>query len=161
MSHKVYPDYAKSFKKEFLFLRGIDKEFGHFLKCVFFYDAMTGSFSRKRKSIDRLNKIINKYKRGLDSGVLKDLSKKGMGREVYYNIDYLEEAISVLLERYLIIDDGGNCVVDRERYEDNLDIDYPGLSYMMKTLEHYHEVIKYEKIYEIPEYDKKKFSCCF
>lgn len=151
MSSKVYPDYANDFKKEFLFLRGINTEFAYFHKCVFFYEAMTRSFSRKIKSIARLNKIINQYKKGLDSGDIRDLSNQEMGREVFDNIEILEDGINNLLDRYVVLDEYdevNGCYFDVDKYEENVDIDFQGLRKMRETLEYYHEVIKYkEKIY--------------
>ena len=148
------PDYAKYFKNEFLFLRGIDKEFKYFHECVYFYDAVTGSFARKSKSIDRLNNIINKYKKGLEFGEIKDLSKQEIGNEVFYNIEYLEEMISELLERYLDFDLEGNAKLNKKKYEDNVKRDYPGLKKMIDTLSYYYEVIKYKKFYKNNVYDE-------
>ena len=110
MKHNVSQGYSrlcKVFQKEYLFLRGIDKEFKYFHKCRYYYDAIIGSFAKKSESIDRLNKIINKYKRGLDFGVIKDLSEQEIGSKVFSNIEWLEEAISDLLDRYLDINPEG------------------------------------------------------
>ena len=77
------PDYAKDYKNEYLFLFGIDKEFSYFHKEIYYNDAKLGSFAKRIKCIDRLNRIINYYKKCLDSGVLKDLSEEELGIEVF------------------------------------------------------------------------------
>ena len=52
MSRKVIPDYAKNYKNEFLFIRGIDKCFEYFLKKL--NRATTGVFQNHRLEKIRL-----------------------------------------------------------------------------------------------------------
>lgn len=51
------PDYAKDYKNEYLFLRGIDKEFEYFLDNFSFYDK--GLFNDIK--VDRIIKFLDKY----------------------------------------------------------------------------------------------------
>ena len=61
MSRKVIPDYAKDYKNEYLFIRGIDKQFKYFLDNI--EKADQGVFQNNRveiieKNINRLEKAI-------------------------------------------------------------------------------------------------------
>ena len=55
MNCKAIPDYAKSFKKEYIFLLGIDEGFSYVHKYIVLNDIENGIFGRK-KQMDR--KII-------------------------------------------------------------------------------------------------------
>ena len=48
------PDYAKNFRNEYLFIRGIDKKFKHLLENI--NDATRGLFQNHR--VDRIKKYI-------------------------------------------------------------------------------------------------------
>ena len=55
MSHsKVIPEYAKDFKKEWLVIRGINKEFKYFVDNI--DDSTRGLFQNPR--VDRIKKYI-------------------------------------------------------------------------------------------------------
>ena len=61
MSRKVIPDYAKDYKNEYLFIRGIDKQCKYFLDNI--EKADQGVFQNNRveiieKNINRLEKAI-------------------------------------------------------------------------------------------------------
>ena len=62
----------------------------------------------------------------------------------------MEETISDLLEPYLDINPDGYSELNKQKYENNVDKDYPGLRKMVDTLSNYYEVIKYKKNYDVP-----------
>ena len=51
--------------------------------------------------------------------------------------------ISEYLDRYLDINPVGISKITKEKYEKNVDKDFPGLRKLIDTLSYYNEVIKY------------------
>ena len=70
MSRKVIPDYAKDYKNEYLFIRGIDKQFKHFLDNI--EKADQGVFQNNRVEI--IEKNINRLEKAIKMGYFKDNS---------------------------------------------------------------------------------------
>ena len=103
MNCKAIPDYAKSFKKECIFLLGIDESFSYLKKDLNFYDVERGSLKKRSGWIDKISIQIKKYKEGIDSGILKDLSEEEINFEVFKNIEDIEMTISEYLDLYLDI----------------------------------------------------------
>ena len=107
MSCKAIPDYAKSFKKEYIFLLGIDESFSYLNKDLYFNDVENGSLKKRSGWINKINIQIKKYKEGIDSGILKDLSGEELNFEVFLNIEHIEMIISEYLDCYLDINPVG------------------------------------------------------
>ena len=59
--------------------------------------------------------------------------------------------ISEYLDRYLDINPVGNSKINKKKYENNVDKDYPGLRKLIDTLSYYNEVIKYKRTYIFSE----------
>ena len=75
------PDYARDFRNEYLFIRGIDKEFKYFLENI--NDASSGLFQNHR--VDRIKKYIKKFELAQKLGYLNCISDKEFDkRDVYY-----------------------------------------------------------------------------
>ena len=70
MSRKVIPDYAKDYKNEYLFIRGIDKQFKYFLDKI--EKADQGVFQNNRVEI--IEKNINRLEKAIKMGYFKDNS---------------------------------------------------------------------------------------
>ena len=70
MSPKVIPDYAKDYKNEYLFIRGIDKQFKYFLDNI--EKADQGVFQNNRVEI--IEKNINRLEKAIKMGYFKDNS---------------------------------------------------------------------------------------
>ena len=70
MSRKVIPDYAKDYKNEYLFIRGIDKQFKYFLDNI--EKADQGVFQNNRVEI--MEKNINRLEKAIKMGYFKDNS---------------------------------------------------------------------------------------
>ena len=64
------PEYAREYKKEYLFIRGINKEFKYFVDNI--DDATRGLFEYHR--VDRIKYFIKRFLRGQERGKLKDKS---------------------------------------------------------------------------------------
>ena len=70
MSRRVIPDYAKDYKNEYLFIRGIDKQFKYFLDNI--EKADQGVFQNNRVEI--IEKNINRLEKAIKMGYFKDNS---------------------------------------------------------------------------------------
>ena len=88
------PDYAKDYKNEFLFVRGIDKCFACFLNNI--NKATSGVFQNHR--VDKINKLIGRFEKAKQLNYLNDISDK--------EIDEIDVNCSILLlERLLDLSD--------------------------------------------------------
>ena len=64
------PEYTRDYKKEYLFIRVINKEFQYFVDNI--DDAARGLFENKK--IDRIKYFIKRFLKGQERGKLKDTS---------------------------------------------------------------------------------------
>ena len=62
--------------------------------------------------------------------------------------------INEYLDRYLDINPVGYSKMNKQKYENNVDKDYPGLRKLIDTLDYYYETINYKKTYIFPETEK-------
>ena len=154
-----FPDYVKPFLKQYICLLGINQDFGYLNKELYFEDVEKGSLKKREKFIDRLYNYIKKYGEAVKSGFFKDLSEEELPSDVFLNIEHIEMSLEEFLENYLVPcteDDDqyeyDDCIykLDKQKYENNVDKDYPGLRKLIDTLKLYNETIKYEKIYNLP-----------
>ena len=76
------PEYARDYKKEYLFIRGLNKEFKYFYNHL--DEINDGLFKSKR--CDRLCNLIKRFLRGQEKGKLKDISKFVIYED---DVDYL------------------------------------------------------------------------
>ena len=70
MYSKVIPDYARDFKNEYLFIKGINYEFKYFVDNI--NEASRGLFENHR--VDRIKKFIKKFVLAQKLGYLNDVS---------------------------------------------------------------------------------------
>ena len=126
---------------------------------MYFGDVQKGSLKKREKFIDRLYNYIKKYGEAVKSGFFKDLSEEELPHDVFLNIEHIEMPLEEFLERYLepcTEDDDeyeyDDCIykLNKQKYENNVDKDYPGLRKLIDTLKLYNETIKYERIYNFP-----------
>ena len=69
-STNIIPEYVRDFKKEYLFIRGINKEIKYFVDNI--NDATTGLFENDR--VDRIKYFIKRFLKGQERGKLQDTS---------------------------------------------------------------------------------------
>ena len=65
------PEYAREYKKEYLYIRGINKEFKYFVDNL--DDATRGLFESHK--VDRIKYFIKRFLRGQERGKLRDISE--------------------------------------------------------------------------------------
>ena len=63
-------EYARDYKKEYLLIRGINKEFKYFVDNI--NDATRGLFENHR--VERIKYFIKRFLKGQERGKLKDIS---------------------------------------------------------------------------------------
>ena len=85
------PEYARDFKNEYLFIRGINKEFQYFVDNL--DDLNHGLFENHR--VDRIKYFIKRFLKGQERGKLKDISNLMLPKydfifieDFYFNIYY-------------------------------------------------------------------------
>ena len=90
-SNNKIPPYAREYKKEYLFIRGINKEFKYFYKHL---DEINDSLFKSKRS-DSLCYLIKRFLRGQEKGKLKDISDLMLPKydycyiqDFYLNIKY-------------------------------------------------------------------------
>ena len=57
---KAIPSYVKSFKRQYICLLGINQDFGHLHKDLYYTDVAKGSLKKREVFIDRLYNYIKK-----------------------------------------------------------------------------------------------------
>ena len=119
------PDYAKDYKNEYLFIRGINKTCGDFVKNLDDKEIF------KSSKADKLMLYINKLYKAEELGYLNDISK----------IKFLEEDIKYIDSLELQLDDYRDLYCgeysyefDEEKYNNNIENDYPGFKSFLNVL---------------------------
>ena len=97
------PEYAKNYKKEYLFIIGINKEFKYFVDNI--DNANKGLFESHR--VDRIKYFIKRFLRGQEKGKLKDISNFEIDEddvdnliEIKKNFDNFDQYIGFILSCY-------------------------------------------------------------
>ena len=89
------PEYAREYKKEYLFIRGINKEFKYFVDNI--DEANTGLFENHR--VDSIKYLIKRFLRGQERGKLKDISNLMLPKYdymyiqdfyIYYSLEFYD-----------------------------------------------------------------------
>ena len=128
------PEYAKDYKKEYLFIIGINKEFKYILDKL--DDLNSGLFESNR--VNRVKKIIKRYLRGKERGKLKDISKLVFNKYEIANIIKIKENFCYYKLKYDFCiegDDGDYGFVGFDPY--------PGFKEVYDTFELFYNDIKY------------------
>ena len=111
------PDYAKDYKNEYLFIRGIDKTCGDFLKNLYKEEIF-----KSPKAVN-LIRYINRFLKAQQLGYLNDIS------EIYFKEDDVGfiESLELQLDDYRnFYYDMDSYEFDQEKYDRFVENDYPG-----------------------------------
>ena len=124
-SNNKIPEYAREYKKECLYIRGLNKEF----KYLYYHldELNDGLFKSKRS--DRLCYLIKRFLRAQESGKLKDISEFVIYE---FEVDYLikiKERYHLYKLRYNAINNVDSDDFDKDCGEDNEEV-YPGFGYV-------------------------------
>ena len=130
------PEYARDFKNEWLFIRGINKTCGEFVKRLDFGGDLFNS-----PIANSLKNFIKKVLKAQERGRLKDIS--GFYSKYYdvNNIEFLEEQLDSYCDLYL---DPDSFEFDQEYYDLYVDRHYPGFKELLGLVSLFNDKIKIE-----------------
>ena len=122
------PEYARDFEKEWLTIRGLNKECGNFIKSLDFGGDLFNS--SRAKGIKYCIRVILKAE---ELGKIKEISSLIFKECDVNRIYILKDVLDCYLELYRDID---SFEFDYKKYDLNIDKDYPGFRefYQMVSL---------------------------
>ena len=115
------PEYAREYKKEYLFIRGINKEFKYFIDKL--DDLNNGLFESHRA--DRIKNFMKRFLRAQEKGKLKDISNMVFREDDVDNLVFINKQFSMYKIRWDYFNDSD---------EDDVDVDVVDDVVMMKML---------------------------
>ena len=130
------PDYAKDYKKEYLFIRGIDKYFEYLLDNI--KKAYKGVFQNNR--VDIINKNINRLEKAIKMGYLKDISNLEIDEQDVSYSSLLLEQLGDFSDNY--VDDDDDWEFDLVGFDMFVDLEFPGYKNLVKCIELFHSKFK-------------------
>ena len=135
------PHYAREYKKEYLYIRGLNKEFKYFQNHL---DELNDGLFKSKRS-DRLCYLIKRFLRAQEKGKLKDISEF----EIYeFEVEYLIK-IKDRFRCYKLRYNACNNVDSDEDCGDVNEVVYPGFGYIFNLFEIFFNKlnIEYEDTY--------------
>ena len=151
------PPYARDYKKEYLFIRGINKEFKYFIDKL--YDLNNGVFESHRA--DRIKYFMKRFLRGQEKGKLKDISNLMLPRYDVDNLIFINDKFRMYKIRWDFFNssDDSDDSDDEDDDSDDVDVDvdiddsddeddgknvYPGFKEIYDIFKLFFSKIKYE-----------------
>ena len=131
------PDYAKDFKNEWLYIRGINKKCGEIIKRINFCEDLFNS-----PLANNLKKYIRKILRAEELGKIKDISSLIFKYFDASNIECLEEQLDNYTDLYV---DPDSLEFDQEYYDLFIDRHYPGFKEFFELINLINDKIKKEE----------------
>ena len=132
MSCKVCPDYAKDYKNEFLFIRGIDKCFQYYVEKIKnrryrVLDARVGRINKYLDSLDRTRSISSHLIEIKECGVKCSIYLKRLLNEIKENFD--------------------NYIGAREEDVNDIDFYFPVFNNLFRCIERFNSKLKKKMVY--------------
>ena len=90
------PEYAREYKREYQFIRGINKEFKYFVENI--DKATTGLFENHR--VDRIKYFMKRFLRAQEKGKLKDISEFEIEYDIVFNLNKIKNKLNNI-DQYL------------------------------------------------------------
>ena len=131
------PDYAKDFRNEWLYIRGINKKCGEFITRLNFGRDLFNS-----PSANNLKKYIRKILRAEELGKIKDISSLIFKYFDASNIECLEEQLDNYTDLYV---DPDSLEFDQEYYDLFIDRHYPGFKEFFELINLINDKVKKEE----------------
>ena len=131
------PEYARDFKKEWLCIRGINKECGNIIKSLDFGGDLFNS-----SRANGLKGYIRQILRAEEFGKIKNVSSLNFKDCDVNNILCLEEQLDSYCDLYV---DPDSYEFDQEYYDLCIDIDYPGFKELLRLVSLFNDKIKKEE----------------
>ena len=142
------PPYAREYKKEYLFIRGINKEFKYFIDKL--DDLNDGLFESHRAN--RIKYFMKRFLRGQEKGKLKDISEFCISYNDIDNLIFINDKFRMYKIRYDYFNDNDdNDYFYQDDSDDDDDEDvvdgknvYPGFKDIYDVFELFYSKIKHE-----------------
>ena len=111
MNNKI-PFYAREYKREYLFIRGLNKEFKYFINKL--DDLNNGLFESNISN--RIKYNMKRFLRGQEKGKIKDISDLVLQRDDFNNLIFINEQFGYYKLRYDAFCDDSD---DNDYYSDD------------------------------------------
>ena len=143
------PEYAREYKREYQFIRGINKEFNYFINKL---DNLNNGLFESYIA-DRIKYFMKRFLRAQEKGKLKDISDLVLQREDLNNLIFINEQFGYYKLRYDAFCDDSD---DNDYYSDDDSDDdgngeylvdgkpYPGFKEIYDIFKLFFNQIKYE-----------------
>ena len=120
-SNNKIPPYAKNFKKEYLFIRGINKEFKYFKNKL---DKLNDGLFESNIS-NRIKYNMKRFLRGQEKGKLKDISNLMLPRYDVDNLIFINNKFRMYKIRwdFFNVSDNSDDSDDEDDGSDDVDVD--------------------------------------
>ena len=93
------PEYAREYKKEYLLIIGINKEFKYFVENI--DDASRGLFENHK--VVRIKYFIKRFLKGQERGKLQDISSLEIENSVVYNLIKIKKNFLILTSTSIFV----------------------------------------------------------
>ena len=140
-SNNKIPEYARDYKKEWLFIRGINKSCGMLITKI-----VNSGYSDEKlfsspgvKALVRDFRVVSAFER---MGKLQNISELRFKYNAANNIECLAEQLDNYRDLYV---DPGSYVFDEESYEKNIDKDFPGFRKLFDAICLFNDKIKIDE----------------
>ena len=81
------PEYAREYKKEYLYIRGLNKEFKYFINKL---DKLNNGLFESHRA-DSIKNFMKRFLRAQEKGKLKDISNLMLQRDDLNNLIFINE----------------------------------------------------------------------
>ena len=152
LSKSKIPDYARDYRNEYLFIRGINKTCGDFVKKLDEEEIF------KSPQADRLILYFNKFLKAQQLGYLNDTS---VTSEIYFKYkDVISiESLELQLDDYRnLYYDEYSYKIDEEKYDNNIENDYPGFKKLFECFSRFQDKLNVDYDSEYDYYKSKIFD---
>ena len=148
LSKSKIPDYAREYRNEYLFIRGINKTCGEFVKKLGREEIF------KSHQADRLMRHFNRFLKAQELGYLNDTSEISFKFKDVKSIESLELQLDDYMNLYC---DPDSCKFDEEKYN-NVENDFPGLKRFFECFSRFDDKINVDQMSEEDYYKSKIYD---
>ena len=131
LSNSKIPDYAREYRNEYLFIRGINKI------CENFVEILGREEMFKSHQADRLMRYFNRFLKAQQLDYLSDTSEINFKHEDVKSIESLELQLNDYMNLYY---DPDRCKFDEEKYN-NVENDFPGFKRFFECFSRFNDKI--------------------
>ena len=136
----IIPDYAREYKNEYLFIRGIDKTCEKFVKKL---DNDGKIFDSPQANNIKFH--FNKFLKAQEIEYLKDISEFYLKENDISFVESLGLQLDDYTDRY---HDPESYGFDQEKYDNNVENDYPGFKDFFESLKIFQDKLKVDYSFE-------------